>query len=309
MTIIKYFLIVVCSLALVGCFVPSKIQTMIDNPTSNEIKVTIDGTEHVIPPVSKIAYSFEFGKHTLVYNQETLNILVKPNRKNELNIINPTLNNYVIMNFYFIDEKMKPADYGMLLMSKKSSMTTVSIMYDGKVKEIELPLSVTNDLFIDQSEYWWKYDLDKPVPEKITIRDSTKFSTIKKIYREAEFWKIAPEYVEELDDYDIPLDRVRFVERTPELNKLPTFSIPDIALNSIACEQGRNDIQAKLNNWQQILTLTGSDFSEGYKDFKSTIIDANTEAFKNCDGYSEALNDIADALESISDLNFVILQE
>ncbi|OTQ07814.1 hypothetical protein B6D11_14435, partial [Gilliamella apicola] len=83
---LKPTLTLICSLTLVGCFDStfsnSSVDRWIDNPTANEIKVTIDDKELTIPAKSGIKYAFEYGKHTLKYNGDSLTFMAKPSISN-----------------------------------------------------------------------------------------------------------------------------------------------------------------------------------------------------------------------------------
>ncbi|MWN05312.1 hypothetical protein [Gilliamella sp. Pas-s95] len=70
---------------------------MIDNPTPNEIKVIVDGKELTIPVKSSVNYTFEYGKHTLSYGNQSLNFIAKPSTTDSSGLINSTQSNYIIV--------------------------------------------------------------------------------------------------------------------------------------------------------------------------------------------------------------------
>ncbi len=116
---IKYTLLVTWCLSLVGCFESSLLDRWIDNPAINEIKLTIDGNELTIPAQSGIEYKFDYGKHTLTYNNDSLNFIVKPAKFGTTSFINSTQSNYFINTVVYSTSNV--SQESMIKFHKKSS--------------------------------------------------------------------------------------------------------------------------------------------------------------------------------------------
>lgn len=187
---IKYFLLLVCSLTLVGCFESNSIEHWIDNPTVNEIKIAIDGKELVIPAKSGVNYKFESGKHSMSYNNDTVNFNIDPEKS--FAIINPTLSNYVIYKIEYKKDSLLGAISDTIKSGsgKKDDINYVTqAIIDGELQEIEAPFMPVNSLFINKDEYKWDYFLDEPIPDSIKARKLKSKSVKTKIFREDDFSK------------------------------------------------------------------------------------------------------------------------
>ncbi|OCG41791.1 hypothetical protein A9G25_03355 [Gilliamella sp. Bif1-4] len=55
--------------------------------------MTIDGSELTIPARYGVNYTLEYGKHTMLYNNDSLNFIVKPAKFGESGFINPIQSN------------------------------------------------------------------------------------------------------------------------------------------------------------------------------------------------------------------------
>ena len=158
----KYSLLLVCSLSLVGCFESSttgkSVKRLIDNPTDKEIKVAIDGNELAIPAKSSVKYEFEYGKHQLTYNGQLLNFLAKLTTSHNTGFINPIQFNYYMYRTYY---KNNQTNYESLI---KEHFKTFEVTINGESHEIELPIKIINDVFIerndDRYEDEWNYGIN-----------------------------------------------------------------------------------------------------------------------------------------------------
>lgn len=187
---IKYFLLLVCSFTLVGCFESNSIEHWIDNPTVNEIKIAIDGKELAIPANSGVNYKFESGKHSLSYNNDTVNFNIDPEKS--FAIINPTLSNYVIYKIEYKKDSLLGAISDTIKSGsgKKDDINyTTQAIIDGELQEIEAPFMPVNSLFINKNEYKWDYFLDESIPDSIKARKLKSKSVKTKIFREDDFSK------------------------------------------------------------------------------------------------------------------------
>jgi hypothetical protein len=187
---IKYTLLLICSLMLVGCFEKTSIEHWIDNPTTSDIKVVIDGNELAIPANSGVNYKFEFGQHNLSYNNDTVNFTVDSSQS--FAIINPTLSNYVIYRIEYKKDSVLGgvSDIISIAAGKKDEDDyKTSIIINGELVEIEAPFKAINDLFINKEQYKWDYFLDDPVPDSVKLRKFKSKSIKMKIFRENDFFK------------------------------------------------------------------------------------------------------------------------
>ena len=191
---IKYTLtlLVTWCLSLVGCFESSLLDRWIDNPAINEIKLTIDGNELTIPAQSGIEYKFDYGKHTLTYNNDSLNFIVKPAKFGTTSFINSTQSNYfinIINTVVYSTSNVSQEEYDKI---SQKELKNLSVMVDGEQAEIELPTVEINDVFIDRMDTNWDYSFDEPFPKNLSQKlnlpkDSYYFEDKRKLYREMDF--------------------------------------------------------------------------------------------------------------------------
>ncbi|OCG00818.1 hypothetical protein [Gilliamella sp. wkB112] len=187
---IKYFLLLICSFALVGCFESKSIEYWIDNPTATEIKIAIDGKKLAIPAKSGANYKFESGKHNLSYNNDTVNFNIEPIKS--FAIINPTLSNYVIYKIEYKKDSLLGAISDTIKSGsgKKDDINyTTQAIIDGELQEIEAPFMPVNSLFINKDEYKWDYFLDEPIPDSVKLKKFKSKAVKTKIFSEDDFFK------------------------------------------------------------------------------------------------------------------------
>ncbi|OCG79562.1 hypothetical protein [Gilliamella sp. Occ4-3] len=308
---IKYSLLLICSLILVGCSEPSSIDRWIDNPTANEIKVTIDGKELTIPAKSGVNYTFEYGKHTLSYNNDDFNFVVKPAQFGELGLINPTQSNYYLYTVIYSTSELNDEQYEKILRENRE-INNIPAIIDGKEQEIEMPAKLINDVFIEYSQYRWDYSYDQPFPEEITQdlrlkKNQSYQQRFRKLYRESDFIEFLKE--DEQEDISFPYNPKKFSE-------ISQYVIPKIDLNNIKCEAGRQYMEGLLNDWNHLMTLKGSDFTKPYDNLASNDAmaksygaeDKCTEENDPEKTYRKELRQFVDALRNTRDVNFYVIK-
>jgi hypothetical protein len=261
---IKYSLLLACTITLVGCydsgsFSSSSIDRMIDNPTAKEIKVTIDGKELVIPAKSKVNYTFEYGKHTLTYGDQSLNFIAKPSDFNNSGLINPTQSNYYLFTTFYTTANVSDEAYNRLIASR---LNEVPVMINGELHQIELPVKVINDVFIERDQNSWDYFVDQPYPDEVTLRGKGQYQSQRiKLFREDDFIT----YLKS----DGLEDEIKFLNQPPKFSALKRYTLPNIQLNTIVCEEGRAFLENNLNDWNKFFTSTGKDLDSIYKQLTS----------------------------------------
>lgn len=309
---IKYSLLLAFGLTLVGCSEPSSIERWIDNPTNNEIKVTIDGNELTIPAKSGVNYTFEYGKHTLSYNNDDFNFVVKPAQFGEPGIINPTQSNYFVHTIIYSTSEMDDEQYDKILKENRE-LHNIPVIVNGEEIEIELPTKLVNDVLIERHDNRWDYSYDQPFPEEITQdlklrKNQTYNERFRKLYRESDFI----EYLKE----DFDQVEISFAHHPKKFSEINQYVIPNIDLNSIKCKEGRQYMEGLLNDWNHLLTLKGSDFIKPYNNLASNDAMAKSYGTKSLctiendpeKTYSKALTQFVDALRNTRDVNFYVLK-
>ncbi|OCG61539.1 hypothetical protein [Gilliamella sp. GillExp13] len=305
---IKYSLLLICSLILIGCSEPSSIDRWIDNPTVNEIKVTIDGKELTIPAKSGVNYTFEYGKHTLSYNNDDFNFVVKPAQFGESGFINPTQSNYYLYTLIYSTSEISDEECEKILKQNREINKILAII-DGKEQEIKMPAKLINDILIERSDYHWNYSYDQPFPEEITQylrlkKNQSYQKRFRKLYRESDFIELIKD---EQEDISFPYQPKKFSE-------ISQYVIPKINLNNIKCEEGRKYMESLLNDWNHLMTLKGSDFTKSYNNLASN--DAMTKGSTSVctkendpeQSYRKEIRQFVDALRSTRDVNFYVIK-
>ncbi|OCG39184.1 hypothetical protein A9G28_10040 [Gilliamella sp. Fer1-1] len=127
-----------------GCFdsgslLSSSIDRMIDNPTVNEIKITIDRKELTILAKLSVNYTFEYGKHTLSYGDQSLNFIVKPSISNTSGLINPTQSNYYLFTTFYTTANVSDEAYDKLI---SSHFNSVPVVINGENKRLNFLLKL-----------------------------------------------------------------------------------------------------------------------------------------------------------------------
>ena len=266
---IIYSLLLVCSIFLVGCFESSttgnSIIRLIDNPTDKEIKVAIDGNELVIPAKSSVNHTFEYyGKHQLTYNGQSLNFIVKPTKSYNDGFINPTQSNYYMYQAYY-STKGQTRKNEMI-----KNVKTFQVTINGEPWDIELPVKIINDVFIERyyGKYGvaWSYGINDKLPEQISFEKSTSSAPIRyKLFREADFIEYLAKTDEELKTLQFPNQPKKYADLTKHI-------VPNINIADIKCDEGREFVKQHLADWNNLFTLKGDEFTK----LHSQIISSDT---------------------------------
>lgn len=302
---IKIFLIILSSiLTLVACSKPDSVEHWIDNPTSNEITLSIDDNQLTIPAKSGIKYKIGYGKHSLSYNNEAVNFVVKPSKRE--GFINPTQSNYIFYKIIYVDD-----NYAAVVRNVDSYQKDIQyktpVIINGELHEMEVPFTVINDLFIEKDTYAWDYFLDEKLPRTVSLKNRS-ISVQTKLFREDDFLKYMRE--EGLDQ------QISFPSNRKKFNELPKTIIPTIDLDSIKCPEGRVDAEKKITAWKQIFNLSGNDFAEEYDNLtsiNSSVAERDIENkcyqdYSDDDGFKEAINKIYSIYSGKTYLNFFIVE-
>ncbi|WLT05663.1 hypothetical protein [Gilliamella apis] len=306
---LKYSLILACSIMLCSCFNgPTSQVRLIDNPTANEIKLVIDGKDVVIPANSNIKYTFEYGKHNLAYNNESIEFFVKPVKFNGRGFINPTQSNYMLHTFIYATDNTSDETYDKLY---EKSLNKVEVILDGEQVEVELPVKVVNNFFIEDRDNRWDYSIDENIPDEITenINKNQSYQSRKiKMYRESEYLKFLKE--------DGIEDEISFPNKPKKLSEINQYVFPKLDLESITCDEGKKYLQDTLDKWQQLFTLTGSDVASKYEglggyDGMHALLGSKKLCPNEKDPeqtYSKAIRPLDDALTKGRDIYFFVIK-
>lgn len=143
---------------------PTTKKMSIDNPLLTEITVQLDDKTYQIPPRSSQPVELVVGKHKLTYKGESVNFISKYCDQGA--IINPTLTPYVFFHKLYVDPDNLERATAQWAKFEKESMHDYTLE-DGTV--IQVPMQVTNDLFIEQYKYYWHYDVNTRFPEASSI--------------------------------------------------------------------------------------------------------------------------------------------
>lgn len=300
---LKPTLTLICSLILVGCFDStfsySSVDRWIDNPTANEIKVTIDDKELTIPAKSGIKYAFEYGKHTLKYNGDSLTFMAKPSISNNTGFINPTQSNYILLStFYTNSDKV----YEEMI---KPYLNIIQVSVNGEPAEMELPVQIINDVFIEKNGNSWDYSVDEDLPDSLTVRGKNQYQAYKrKMYRESDF-------LDTINSEDID-EKVSLPYTPKKFSEIKKYVLPTIDLDKIECQEGREFLASQLQDWNKFFTTKGSESGDTYKQLTSH------ETFKKkhslCSGqdpnhtYQMATREIEAVMDGLRQINFYVTE-
>lgn len=261
----KYSMLLACSISLVGCFESSTsvdaISRLIDNPTDKEIKISIDGNELVIPAKSSVNHTFEYGKHQLTYNGQSLNFIVKPTSSYNDGFINPTQSNYYMYEAYY-STKGQTRKNEMI-----KNVKTFQVTINGEPWDIELPVKIINDVFIERyyGKYGvaWSYGINDKLPDQINVEKSTSAPIRYKLFREADF-------IEYLAKTDEELKTLQFPNQPKKYSDLTKHIVPNINIADIKCDEGREFVKQHLADWNNLFTLKGEEFTKLHNQIIST---------------------------------------
>lgn len=306
---IQYSALFACGFTLCSCFGGStSVERVIDNPTANEIVIAIDGKELVIPANSKTSYTFEYGKHSLAYNNQTINFVVKPAKFSGSGFINPTQSNYMFHTFIYATDNTTDEAYDKMY---EKTLNKVTVILNGKKEEIEYPVKVVNDVFIEDEHNRWDYNIDEEMPEEVSERiNSNQAYQVRKtkVYRQHEYMNYLKEDGLE-DDISFPNEPVKLTE-------IDQYVFPTINLDGIKCEPGKKYLAETLDNWQQLFTLKGNDFASKYEELggdKGRVELRNSQKLcpKEVDPeqtYYPAFRQLDQILDQTRDIHFYIIK-
>lgn len=302
---IKYFSILICSLLLLGCS-DDAIERWIDNPTTNDIKVVIDGEVLTIPAKSGINYTFEYGKHTLSYNNDSFNFIVKPSSFNNSGFVNPTQSNYILYTIFYTDEAISDDKYHELI---SKDLHLVPVILNGKEYEMELSVKIINDVFIERRKNFWDYSIDDALPEHVTLHGEKQSPSKKiKLYREDEFVEFLT-----ADGLDMAMS---FPYHPKKFDQLHQYVIPNIQLDEIKCDKGRAFIKEQLANWHSLFVSKGADFVKTYEKLTSNqtfqtahaIIRACTKEKDKNQTYKKTVKLLESTFGETKQINFIVTE-
>lgn len=271
----KYFKLVLATLLVsavqLSCSGLSKGTYWVDNPTNKEIKVAIDDVECTIPANSGLDVEIEYGKHTLKYDGQSINMFVKGSADNKV-IINPTQSNYV--------------NYAQLYVVDGTDEDTFNRFYEGfiaangdslnfKVGEDTMkmfaPMKVYNDLFIENTVNSWDYALDEAFPSNATIfTDTGKHyqTSKKKIFREKEFWDFFQDGQLKDSGLEIMLTKVAYKD-------LPRFTPDQKNYKMVQGDKYKAFLKSYYDSYDEWFSKTGTEVLQGPK--KLDVIDESAE--------------------------------
>lgn len=261
----------IVSATLFSCSQASKGTYWIDNPTNQEIKVSIDETEYIIPANSGLDVEIEYGKHTLKYNDQSINVFVKSSADKKV-IINPTQSNYInFAQLYVVDgtdeETFNKFYEGFIKVNGDS--------LDFKVGEDTLrmfaPMKVYNNLFIENTVNSWDYALDEAFPSNATIFTDTgeHYQTSKKkIFREKDFWNFFQDGQLKDSGLEIMLVRVPYAD-------LPRFAPDQENYKKVQGDNYKAFLKSYYDSYDEWFSKTGTEALAGPK--KLNVIDESAE--------------------------------
>lgn len=156
--------------ALACCVACSKdVEFRLDNPTSHELSVALDGTTYAIAGGSDAAVRLAPGRHALDSEATgSVHFIVFANGKGGL--INPTRTDYVTVNeVYATDQKAR------------RGFAPVSNVEGVRLRG---PFSASRALFIDRT---WQYGVHEDFPSTITVSSSSKGNIQGKVFAIEDF--------------------------------------------------------------------------------------------------------------------------
>ncbi|MCD7900460.1 MAG: hypothetical protein LUH22_11470 [Bacteroides sp.] len=246
-TILYHFLFATLIFLNVSCgdsFKPSW-EYQVDNPLDTEIAIQIDGKEYKIPARTTQPIPITQGKHTLTYNGSSVNFVTKVNSNKSVTIMNPTLSNYMLHGYFYINEKAKNKDIQYIYDQNSYEYTS-----DGGL--IKLPVRVLNTLFIDRAHTSWTFGLDEEVKDALNTRSPSKKMVFHKLYRESDYLK---ELAEELPAGVVfPLNTRKLSEQTPY-----TFPTESFLTD---CEEANACIKEMEDRWNKMIANPSDIFQD-----------------------------------------------
>lgn len=172
--------------SLFSCSKPSKGTYLIDNPTNENITVSVDDAEYVVPANSGLDVEIEYGRHILKYNGQSITIFVK-NSADKRVIVNPTLSNYVIYSQLYVTDDASEEEFNSFYESFiKINGDSIDLKIGDDTTRLFAPIKVYNDLFIEATENGWDYAINEELPDAASIFTDTgkHFQTSKRKFSE-----------------------------------------------------------------------------------------------------------------------------
>lgn len=237
----KKIVFLISMLLLAACGESSK-QFIVDNPTTNDIVVELNGKAHEIPANSSTRVTLPAGRNKMVFNGEAIDFMVNP--KDQDVIMNPTLTPYVLYSMVYRDES---AGKEVIAKALESSLVEYTLANGEK---IELPWRYTQgELFFDKYDYYWHFGLSTGFPEVYRVESSYTIDNLTrvKIFRLPDFEKFV------LDQYGQTL----LPELIPEKDSrtLKELALPSLetVIGTPICPNVAEDLKIKIKEYRNML--------------------------------------------------------
>lgn len=288
----------------------------IDNPTDKEIVVNIDGEDIRIAGKSGVYYDFFYGKHTLKYNGESVNFIVKPSKinlsANNRAIVNPTMSNYVVYTNIYMNRGDERAEDWYIEWLENNIARETKVIINDSIQELKLPFFVDNNLFL---EYELDYGINEEFPNAVTFKSpmitrrnrslesdknyqAGQFQTTKrKLYREDDFIAFVNKEDESLN--------LRLLPSELTYSTIVPLTMPNIDYDKVTCEEGREFLKKYIAEIEQWLNMKDDEFVDLYYDEFSKrrklqeMRPKCLQAHPNDFSFNEASNQVSDVLSSI----------
>lgn len=249
--------------SLFSCSKPSRGTYLIDNPTNENITVSVDDAEYVVPANSGLDVEIEYGRHILKYNGQSITIFVK-NSADKRVIVNPTLSNYVIYSQLYVTDDASEEEFNSFYESFiKINGDSIDLKIGDDTTRLFAPIKVYNDLFIEATENGWDYAINEELPDAASIFTDTgkHFQTSKKkIFREKDFWDFFNDGKFKDSSFEIIIDKIAYKD-------IPRFDPVPSNLKDVQGEKYQKFLQNYVDSYYDWFGSTGSDTFGGPKDF------------------------------------------
>ncbi|NJB35011.1 hypothetical protein [Croceivirga sp. JEA036] len=151
----------------------SNVDLAIDNPTDQPVFIKVDDLEVEIPANEVVWVEMGKGDHELTLQNDSL---VKHNFDQSLYMINPTLNEYLLMEEYYGSD----AFYSSYEMTSKFSSKTVNYMgieFEGNYDVVDKLINTVT----------WDYGPREKLPEMVQVESGENYTVLKKLLSPTEF--------------------------------------------------------------------------------------------------------------------------
>lgn len=256
-------IIVLVTVNAVSCSQKAAGTYWIDNPTGEQIVVSVDDTEYTIPPTSGLDVEIEYGKHTLKYGDQSITVFVKSSVDKKV-IINPTQSNFINYSQLYVvdgtDDETFESFYEHFI---KINGDSIDIKIEGDTVRVFAPIKVYNGLFIEHTQNSWEYGLDEDLADNATIFSDTgeHFQTSrKKIFREKDFWDFFNDGALKDSDVEIIIEKTAYKD-------LPRFNPVPENLAKVQGEKYQQFLQAYVDSYYEWFDKTGKETLGGPKPF------------------------------------------